>query len=430
MKTTLTLLGCALAVLLSAPSAEPQSFDENVANLKSPNAKTRQQAAAVLGKSRRREAVPPLAAVVRDPDLQVRRTAVQSLRQLRDVSAVPALLTSMQDGDNRIREEALEGVVEVYAEDLDRQPLPRFIEPYTAGYGRAGLSRFAHIEPAVYEGLARALGDEEPSIREDAARAIGILHGGAVVDQLLVSLNDPVSRVRGAAATSLARVGSTADGTGLVSLLQDEDSDVRLRALQAIGMLRVRDATPALRALYETSGGDFGLRLLDSMSHLREPKLGDLFRELLQDGDVNRRRLSIDGLARISSESLVDPLKRDFQREQNNELRLALAFALTKLGDRPFIDTLVLRLGSGSLQRRAQNYIYELGTDYLSDLYPYLDDIDPKVRIDLADLIGALGDPSAIEHLMPLIGDDNKDVADHANRAVEQLRAARGGGGS
>ncbi len=426
MKTTLTVLGCALAVLLLIPPAESQSFDENVANLKSPNAKTREKAAAALGKSRRREAVPPLAAVVRDPDLKVRRTAVQSLRKLRDVSAVPALLTSMQDGDNRIREEALEAVVEVYAGDLDRQPLPRFIEPFTAGYGRSGLSPFANVEPTVYDGLARSLGDEEPSIREDAARAIGILHGGAVVDQLLIALNDPVSRVRGAAATSLARVGSTADGTGLIPLLQDEDSDVRQRALQAIGVLRVRDATPALRALYETNRkSGFGVRILDSMSHLREPKLADLFRELLQDGDVNRRRLSIDGLARISSESLIDPLKRDFQREQNNEVRLALAFALTQLGDRAFIDTLVLRLGSGGLQRRAQNYIYELGAEYLGDLYPYLDDIDPKVRIDLADLIGAMGEPSAIEHLMPLIGDDNKDVADHANRAVEQLRGAK-----
>ena len=428
MKTTLTLLGCALAVLLLVPPAESQSFDENVANLKSPNAKTREQAAAALGKSRRREAVPPLAAVVRDPDLKVRRTAVQSLRKLRDVSAVPALLTSMQDGDNRIREEALEAVVEVYADNLDRQPLPRFIEPFTAGYGRSGLSPFANVEPTVYDGLARSLGDEEPSIREDAARAIGILHGGVVVDQLLIALSDPISRVRGAAATSLARVGSTADGTGLIPLLQDEDSDVRQRALQAIGVLRVRDATPALRALYETNRkSGFGVRILDSMSHLREPKLADLFRELLQDGDVNRRRLSIDGLARISSESLIDPLKRDFQREQNNEVRLALAFALTKLGDRAFIDTLVLRLGGGALQRRAQNYIYELGAEYLGDLYPYLDDIDPKVRIDLADLIGAMGEPSAIEHLMPLIGDDNKDVADHANRAVEQLRGVKAG---
>ena len=118
----------------------------------------------------------------------------------------------------------------MYAENLDRQPLPRFIEPFTAGYGRAGLSPFANVEPTVYDGLARALGDEEPSIREDAARAIGILHGGVVVDQLLVTLTDPISRVRGAAATAVARVGSTADGTGLIPLLQDEDSDVRQRA--------------------------------------------------------------------------------------------------------------------------------------------------------------------------------------------------------
>ena len=47
---------------VAAEAAPKPSFEDLVANLKSPNASTRQEAAAALGKSRRREAVTPLAA--------------------------------------------------------------------------------------------------------------------------------------------------------------------------------------------------------------------------------------------------------------------------------------------------------------------------------------------------------------------------------
>src|SRR5262245_21158589 len=92
-----TILGPGLALALSRPS-----FDDLLANLKSPTAKTRQEAAEALGKSRRREAVAPLAALVRDDDEKVRLEVVRALRELRDPAAVPALVTSLGDGDPRI----------------------------------------------------------------------------------------------------------------------------------------------------------------------------------------------------------------------------------------------------------------------------------------------------------------------------------------
>jgi excinuclease ABC subunit A len=51
-----------------APRSWPRIRSKTSANLKSPTARTRQAAAAALGKSRRREAVPPLSALVRDPE--------------------------------------------------------------------------------------------------------------------------------------------------------------------------------------------------------------------------------------------------------------------------------------------------------------------------------------------------------------------------
>jgi hypothetical protein len=97
----------ALFLVLAAPTLDAATrlgFEDLLANLKSPNAKTRLEAAQELGKSRRKEAVAHLAPLVHDPEAKVRFEVVKALRELRDPSAVPALVTSLGDGDPGIRE--------------------------------------------------------------------------------------------------------------------------------------------------------------------------------------------------------------------------------------------------------------------------------------------------------------------------------------
>jgi HEAT repeat protein len=118
--------------------------------------------------------------------------------------------------------------------------------------------------------------------------------------------------------------------------------------------------------------------------------------------------------------------KKDFQRERNDELKLAYAFSLTLLGDRAFLDTIVLGLPSRTLGRRARGYLLEIGRPILPDLYPYLGDPDATIRAELCDIMGALGEPEAIARLTPLLSDPSPNVADRANRAVERLRRGTG----
>ena len=87
-------------LLFAAPSlgaATRLSFEDLLANLKSPNTRTRQEAAEALGKSRRKEAVAHLAPLVHDPEARVRLEVVKALRALRDPSGVPALVNVITD---------------------------------------------------------------------------------------------------------------------------------------------------------------------------------------------------------------------------------------------------------------------------------------------------------------------------------------------
>ena len=344
-------------VLLAPPlhAAKP-SFADLVANLKSPTAKTRAEAAAALGKTRRarshRTRWPPSSAT---PSSKVRLEVVRALRQIRDLEAVPALVTSLQDGDPQVREEALGTVVELYTERDRNGPVERFLDSFSDEYDRASVSGYAPVDPAVITAIASALRDEEKGIRREAALALGILDGRAALGDLKAALQDPDAGVRGAAATAIGKIGTEADGRALIPLLADESMDVKNRTLQALGTLRVREAGPALREAFEANRRkEYGMRVLTCLSRIADPAQADLFRELLQDPDPDRRRLAVEGLARISDASVLPAFKKDFQRESNPDLKLAYNFAITRLGDRAFIDSIVLALAGSSGESRAR----------------------------------------------------------------------------
>lgn len=420
----LLALGAWLAPL---PATAQEAFDDLVANLKSPTARTRQEAARKLGESRRREAVAPISALVRDPEQRVRLEVVRALTALRDLSGIPALVTSLGDGDPTVREEAISAIVEIYTERDRTGPVGRFLETFSDEYERSSVPPYTVVDPSVFRGLSTTLKDEKSGIRASAAYAIGILGGGSSIPDLVAALQDPAAEARAAAATALGKCGSAQEGRALIPLLADESTTVRNRALQSIGVLRVHEAGPALRELFvQHRRRELGTRVLAALARTGDPAQAELYRELLFSNDPEQRRLAVEGLARIADASMLPAFKTDFQREKNGDVRIAYAFAITRLGDRAFLDSLVLALGgSGSTADHARDLVMELGPGIAADLYPYLNDRDPGVRGAVCDLLAALGDTNAQAKLTPLLADPNSRVADRANRAIEKLR--RGG---
>ncbi len=417
------VLGIILAAAGSVRAASGPSFTELLANLKSPNARTRQEAVSELGKSRRRESVSALSALVRDSEVKVRLEVVRAFRAIRDLSATPALVTQLEDGDTQVREETIGALVELYAEREGTGTVEGFLQVFADEFDRNSLPTIAVVEPSVIQGLSKRLRDTEVAIRREAAFALGILDGKAALPALKATLQDPEPSVRGAAVTSIGKIGSSSDGPPLIPYLEDSSLEVRNRTLSALGVLRTTEAAPALRQLFESNRRkEVGVRALACLSRIGDPAQADLFRELVQDPDPERRRLAVEGLGRLADPSMTPAFKKDFQRERSDDLRLSYAFALTLLGDRAFLDTIVLALPSRLYGQRARNYILEMGRDIGADLLPYLNDPDAEIRAILCDLLAALGATEAIGRLTPLLSDPSRTVVDRANLAIERLK--------
>ncbi len=415
---------------VSLARAAPPSFEDLVSGLSSPSAKTREESAAALGKSKRREAVAPLGQALKDPERKVRVQAVRALRALGDSQAAGALAGAVGDAESEVRREAIGALVEVYGGNRPG-PVDRFLDVFSEGQIPPTAGPGTRVAPEAEAALARAVRDEDEDVRRAATEALGLLHVRGSVRDLSGALLDPSTDVRKAAVVAVTQVGTASDGKALVPLLADESGDVRALAVAAAAQLRVKEAAPALREAYEANPRrDSGLKALAALSRIGDSAQADLFQALAQDPDPTRKRLAVEGLGRISDTSRLSAFKKDFQRERNEEVRLAYAFALVRLGDRDFVDTLVLSLPSRTVGRRSREYLAELGRDVLPDLYPYLTDPDAEVRGSLCDIIGAAGDPAAISRLTPLLNDPSATVADRAHLAVERLRRLESGSGA
>jgi HEAT repeat protein len=312
----------------------------------------------------------------------------------------------------------------MYCERERSGAVARFLQNFSDEFDRPSVPPYTTVDPSVFEGLAGTLRDEETHLRAESAQSIGILGGTSVSSDLVAALQDPEADVRGAAATALAKIGTAEEAKALIPLLADESSQVRNRAIEAIGILGVTEAGPALRELYEQHARRaLGTRVLLAMTRTRDPGQAGLYQELLVSTDPERRRLAVEGLARISDPTTLPGFKKDFQREGNKDVQLAYNFAIALLGDRAFLDSIVLNLSaSGSRGERMRDYLLELGPSMAEDLYPYLGDQDAGVRAALADVLAEFGDPAAVERLTPLLNDPNSNVADSVNRAIQRLR--------
>jgi HEAT repeat protein len=305
--------------------------------------------------------------------------------------------------------------------------MSRFLSIFSDGRDKPEPLLVSAVDFDVYRSLAARLKDSDMGVRESAAEAIGILGGTEVAVDLVAALGDAVPAVRAAAVTAIVKVGTSADGEALLPLFKDSSTTVRRRAIAGMGRLKVGDAAPGLRRFFDANqDAEDGILALSSLAQIALPQDRALFQRLALQADPRRRRPSIEGLARLNDKANEARFKRDFQREKNEELRAAYAFAIFLFGDRPFIDTVVLGLaGSKDRARQARGYVEELGARALPEVLDYLREPDPKIRAGLCDALSTAGVADAAAAIEPLTKERDELVSASALRAMAILRRPR-----
>jgi HEAT repeat protein len=413
------------AILVSSPAIAVQSsFQDEIANLKSPNVDTRAKAAKALGQSKRPEAIPALTEAMRDPELKVRRQTVVSLRGFTSTDAIDGLLVGLRDEENAIRDESMVGLLEIYVgagnADLGG-PLSFLLGPR---YKTPKLNGLIPVSSEVVSALEARLQDEEPSLRRRAAYTLGVLRAADAVDTLGTALSDPEKSIRMEAVSALASIGNDPAGEALRGSLSVASSDASFtgHVVDALGQMKYLPAGPELVSVYDDNVNQLGDRALRALALMGAPEARGVFYYQMTSKRSEQRRWAAEGLGRLSDESLVPGMMKDFLREPDSSVQLAYCFSLTRLGRPEFVDRIALSLGNDKLREQAHDYAVELGSPLLDELVTYLSDPVPEVRREMAQVLMEIGDPAAIPYLKPLLSDPDSEVADRANRAIARLQ--------
>jgi len=233
---------------------------------------------------------------------------------------------------------------------------------------------------------------------------------------------------------TIYKIGDPSAGTEVIPLVRDPDKKVHDEAIFTLGRLRVREALPLLKELYEsgveerkkilgfvpvTGKDDLRKKLLEALAYIGDSSCRDLFLSALEDSRDSYRLLAAEGLGRIGDSSDVGQVAEQYLREKSGKVKLGMSFALYHLGREEHLIEVV----NSSGKDQAYHYLLEFNTSEIRRLYPYLHSVEHPIRLRLLDIIGLRGDSSAVPVIEDLMKSTNPELLSAANLAMRRIQS-------
>jgi len=198
----------------------------------------------------------------------------------------------------------------------------------------AALARARLGDPDVGPALVPLLGSPRPSVRAEAARALGDLDQRVALPVLgRLSDSDADPRVRAEAAIACLRLGDGTKRAAVAALLSGETEAAR-RAALALAAHGDASGLDVLHGLAGDGRADESVRVqaIGALAKLADPRSLPTLVELLQD--VRLRSEAAPALAAVGGPQAADALAAALSDERYPEARAAEAKALVALSDR------------------------------------------------------------------------------------------------
>jgi HEAT repeat protein len=295
----------------------------------------------------------------------------------------------------------------------------------------------AHItvRPEVIDALGKlARGGGGMAVRANAARAAGVLRGGAASDDLVEALKSKDDRVMYEVLVALQKIGDPANGPKIAFLLRDLSDRVQIAALETTGVLRNMEAAPRVREVLAQPRNDKVRRAaLTTLAMLADPSNREIYSLYLADKDDEMRAAAAEGFARLADPADQPKMEQAFNEERKTNARLSMAFAVVATGNATYVESSALQyLVSTANQRMyrdvAQVFLIELARNenVRQALYPAIAVGTRNEKIVLARALAASGGQDAIPYLEALTKDTDSEAAQEGFRALRNLRARLG----
>ncbi len=442
---SILILVLGLGLTASAQTERKTTAEALVYDLQHPDTQRKIEAARLLGENKVRSAVPALIDASADPDEDVRAAAVKALVKINDTRALRAYIARLNHPDEKasILKDAIEGIIAIYVIEeggfkAGVGKVLDFFNPLSDDFNPLIVEPYVPVSRSAIDALGALLENENHGVRRDASLALGILRALPALPAIRQRLKtESHNDVKVELIRAVYKIGDPSAGPELIPLLHDSKKKVRDEAIFALGRLRVREAVRELRPFMEVeerrkllgvpvSGKDrLQKNVLEALAHIADVSTKDLFINCLSDGREDFRRYGAEGLGRIGEDNVLRDIARAHLREDSKEAKLAMGFALYRLGREEHLVELV-----DSLAKRDQGYFYllEFEASEIPRLFELLEDArDRKVRMRLLDVIGMRGSVSALPELQKIAeNEQDSEVLASANMAIRRINGRVG----
>jgi HEAT repeat protein len=239
------------------------------------------------------------------------------------------------------------------------------------------------VPPELTAALLTASQDDDARVRREALFTLGAIGAsltpeGAATMAALLRHDDPRTREAAADVTGRLRLASAADA--LIEAINDRDARVKAAAMRAIGRIGDPRAVQSLNdQLAHYKRGDLAIAAFEGLAGIGHASSVPVFEMALTDRDADARRLAAEGLGRSGNAASAAALDAALAREREPFAQLAMAFALSRLGQ-PLQHRLTEALRVPLTAPQAFAYLLELAPDSRRTLEPLLRDPDPRLR--------------------------------------------------
>lgn len=432
-------------VLTSLNAIPPQQKEKKVSvdgliyDLKHPDASRRREAARLLGENKIHQAVPALVTATTDSDESVRLEAVRALVEINDPRALQAYIRLTHDTSKPVQEKAIEGIINLYVVEEGGfvqgvKKVVDVINPFSDDYNPLVVEPYMPVSQDAVDAVADLLGNSSSDLRKEAATALGILRAGSALKSIESTLaHETDSDVKVELIRAIYKIGDPSAGPTLLPLIQDPDKKVHDEAIFTLGRLRIKEAVPNLKKLYEagveerrkvfgivpvSGSDDLQKKILEALAYIGDPSCKDIFVNALNDRRDFYRRYGAEGLGRIGAKEMLMELARKHLREDSDSARLAMGFALYKLGREENIVELIEHIDGD----QAFNYLLEFQPQQVKQLFPFVQSEKNSTKVRLLNIIGLRGDPSALPVVEEMTKSRDTDVVSAANLAIRRIR--------
>ncbi|MBI1976157.1 MAG: HEAT repeat domain-containing protein [Candidatus Omnitrophica bacterium] len=321
-------------------------------------------------------------------DENVRQKAVDALSNLRDSRTIRILIKTLKDRSSSVRDKGYKSLIQLgWTPSNEEEKINFFI-------AKKAWAELAQMGEIIVGPLIKMLEDPDSKVREGAVTTLGEIGSRQAIEPLISTLRDPDSSVRMNAVTVLGKFGDLRAVESLITLW-DNRYDFNVSSIRDTNQQeRFRiERQNVVKAVSQTA-----------VSQMNNPRVVEFLIKMLSSGlDDEVESSVIKALGVLKNPRAATPIKRKLSETKSMPVALSAIDALINIGE-------------------------PIDTEPVMSLIQRLVSKDSWVRKMGAEALGRIGDLRAVEPLIELLlkeKDRNIGVRHSAEMALSKMRSSR-----